>query len=878
MSSHNSLKDYEFKKTIGEGTFGKVKLAVHKLTQEQVAIKILEKSKIKSKNDLERIEKEIKYMKKLNHPNIVKIYEIFENDDNYYISMEYVSGGELFNYIVKNKRLDENETSFFYSQIIHIIQEIHKQKICHRDLKPENLLLTQNKTIKLIDFGLSNEYENYLYTPCGSPCYASPEIIKGLKYNGLAIDLWASGIILYSMLCGYLPFDDKDNDKLFRKILKCKIEFPKKIVLSENAKDLIRKILKPEPSKRITLDEILEHPFLIYGNKKYKEKINMDINKQDKLIIDYMINVLKIKNDDDIIKKSIIDNKYNNYSTIFHLLKKKYKEGRFNYNALQKNETDNLNRTNLLKRNKLNSSLNAKTNFTINNNSLEQDIGNIIKKKVTENNNIIIINNNHNLVSQPHILDTLFSVNKNIDKEKYKKIIKKLDTNNSVEKRRKDFQTINASKSPRIYFHKSKAFKYNSKMKEKRIFYKKYINTSMNKNFNNQNDIILKDSFEINLQEKSKEKKVNLNFNGYQEYKKKIIPSSHLQALTNLQYYTLNYNKENENKYKARINLKNKNSLINSLIYGKNDLKKNLNSSEAKKTHYKQSLCRGSPDNALYTKYDKYFNSINESSSDQMKHEKKNNSNSSLDNEINQEFKKDNNTARNSINNKDKIDQIIINNLNIERENKKTLENNNMKEIFQKAGKEHYFKKLNINKFIEGRKKIRVNKLIRLQDKSKNNYDFDNNNNLSERERYSKSIYFDQTGERENIRNIINNKKYKFKLKEINEKKLLNNSITYSKKICHQNKSFAKTNNYLEISTNLNLYQISERIIKFCQDKKLLFKQTKNKYNIIVEKINSFEIEINALNKSNILKFTHEKGDENNTKKYMIELYSEIAK
>ena len=878
MSSHNSLKDYEFKKTIGEGTFGKVKLAVHKLTQEQVAIKILEKSKIKSKNDLERIEKEIKYMKKLNHPNIVKIYEIFENDDNYYISMEYVSGGELFNYIVKNKRLDENETSFFYSQIIHIIQEIHKQKICHRDLKPENLLLTQNKTIKLIDFGLSNEYENYLYTPCGSPCYASPEIIKGLKYNGLAIDLWASGIILYSMLCGYLPFDDKDNDRLFRKILKCKIEFPKKIVISENAKDLIRKILKPEPSKRITLDEILEHPFLIYGNKKYKEKINMDINKQDKLIIDYMINVLKIKNDDDIIKKSIIDNKYNNYSTIFHLLKKKYKEGRFNYNALQKNETDNLNRTNLLKRNKLNSSLNAKTNFTINNNSLEQDIGNIIKKKVTENNNIIIINNNHNLVSQPHILDTLFSVNKNIDKEKYKKIIKKLDTNNSVEKRRKDFQTINASKSPRIYFHKSKAFKYNSKMKEKRIFYKKYINTSMNKNFNNQNDIILKDSFEIKKKKKSKEKKVNLNFNGYQEYKKKIIPSSHLQALTNLQYYTLNYNKENENKYKARINLKNKNSLINSLIYGKNDLKKNLNSSEAKKTHYKQSLCRGSPDNALYTKYDKYFNSINESSSDQMKHEKKNNSNSSLDNEINQEFKKDNNTARNSINNKDKIDQIIINNLNIERENKKTLENNNMKEIFQKAGKEHYFKKLNINKFIEGRKKIRVNKLIRLQDKSKNNYDFDNNNNLSERERYSKSIYFDQTGERENIRNIINNKKYKFKLKEINEKKLLNNSITYSKKICHQNKSFAKTNNYLEISTNLNLYQISERIIKFCQDKKLLFKQTKNKYNIIVEKINSFEIEINALNKSNILKFTHEKGDENNTKKYMIELYSEIAK
>ena len=341
MSKPSSLKNYNFIKTIGEGTFGKVKLALHKLTNEEVAIKILEKAKIKNNKDLERIEKEIKYMKKLNHPNIVKIYEIFDDKDNYYISMEYVSGGELFNYIVKNKRLDENETSFFYSQIIHIIQEIHKHKICHRDLKPENLLLTQNKTIKLIDFGLSNEYDDYLYTPCGSPCYASPEVIKGLKYSGLAIDLWASGIILYSMLCGYLPFDDKNNDNLFRKILKCKIEFPtkKNIVISDNAKDLIKKILKPDPKKRITLDEILEHPFLSYGNKKYKEKINMDINKQDKLIIDYMINDLKIPNDNDIIRKNIMNNAHNNITTIFNLLKKKYNEGRF-YNKLQKNDID----------------------------------------------------------------------------------------------------------------------------------------------------------------------------------------------------------------------------------------------------------------------------------------------------------------------------------------------------------------------------------------------------------------------------------------------------------------------------------------------------------------------------------------------------------
>ena len=350
MTSQDSLENYTFIKTIGEGTFGKVKLAIHKLTQEKVAIKILEKKKINNEKDLERIKKEIKYLKMLNHPNIIKIYEIIESEDNFYISMEYVSGGELFNYIVKNKRLNEDETSFFYSQIIHIIKEIHKHKICHRDLKPENLLLTQNKTIKLIDFGLSNEYEDYLITPCGSPCYASPEVIKGKKYSGLGIDLWASGIILFSMLCGYLPFDDKNNDELFKKILKCKIEFPKKNIISENAQDLIRKILEPEQSKRIKLEEILNHPFLSYGNKRYKEKIKIDINKQDKLIINYMENIMGISNKNDIIKDNINNNRHNHITTIFYLLKKKYNEGRFDYDKL--NDNKNINRLNKVINNK----------------------------------------------------------------------------------------------------------------------------------------------------------------------------------------------------------------------------------------------------------------------------------------------------------------------------------------------------------------------------------------------------------------------------------------------------------------------------------------------------------------------------------------------
>ena len=881
MSKQNSLKNYSFIKTIGEGTFGKVKLALHKITNEEVAIKILEKAKIKNNKDLERIDKEIKYMKMLNHPNIVKIYEIFEDKDNYYISMEYVSGGELFNYIVKNKRLNENETSFFYSQIIHIIQEIHKHKICHRDLKPENLLLTQNKTIKLIDFGLSNEYEDYLYTPCGSPCYASPEVIKGLKYSGLAIDLWASGIILYSMLCGYLPFDDKNNDNLFRKILKCRIEFPtkKNLIISENAKDLIKKILKPDPKKRITLEEILEHPFLSYGNKKYKERINMDINKQDKLIIDYMINELKISNENDIIRKNITDNEHNNNTTIFNLLKKKYNEGRF-YNILQKKGTDNLNRYKILKRfnnNKLNKTLNTETDYN-NNNLLVQDIKNLLKRRVKEN-NIIIINNNNNLVNQPHKMNYVLNsiLKDNID-AKYKKILKKIELDNiSLEKPKKENKTINISQSPRIESYKENSLKYNSKINGKNILYKKYINTSLNKKNNQNNDSTLRaDSFNThNIMEQNSDKLVNLNLKGYNEYKKKIIPSSHLKTLTNLQYYnTLNNNKEKETQYNTRISLKNK-YLINSLIYGKNDLKKNFNSSIVKKETFNPNLYRRSPDNKIYTKYFNYLNNFSEDKNKDVKiNEINRHTHNSLINEIKNDLINENNSMRND-------DYKTLDNSNNKLTNKKIANIN--------IGKEKFYKKLNFNKLKEEGKKIKVNKLTSFQDKPLSN-NVDNNTNLSERERYPKSRYTTKTVNNETVNNNNNNtitttnnmdtKRLKFKLKELTEKKILNNSLAYSKKICIQNKSFSKTNNNIyEITTNLSTYQITNRISKFCLDNNLLFNQTNQKYNIIIEQINSFVIEMNNTKEGrNILKFTHENGDENITKKYLINLYSEIAK
>ena len=303
IENNKMIDDYIIKNTIGKGTFSTVKLGEHIKTKQKVAIKILNKEKIKEKEDLERIKREITILQMMDHPNIIKTYKISENAKNYYIIMEYCNGGELFNYIVEKEKLDENEASMFFYQLISALEYIHSLGITHRDLKPENLLLVNNKIIKIIDFGLSNYFngEKQLETPCGSPSYASPEIIKGEAYNGFNIDIWASGIILFAMLCGYLPFDDdeeeeddddeeeenrsagddinrksrndsssddsEDNEVLFQKILEGKLEYPSH--LSSNAVDLMKKILVVDPNKRIQIKDIKKHKFFLLGQKNF---------------------------------------------------------------------------------------------------------------------------------------------------------------------------------------------------------------------------------------------------------------------------------------------------------------------------------------------------------------------------------------------------------------------------------------------------------------------------------------------------------------------------------------------------------------------------------------------------------------------------------
>ena len=302
------INDFILKEDIGEGNFGKVKFCIFKRTGEEYAIKIINKKKIKDKMK-NSFFKENEIATKFNHINVIYVFRIFEDKENFYLVMEYCQKGELFDYIVQHQRLSEREAAIFFYQLINGVEYIHSKGIAHRDLKPENLLLTNDKTLKIIDFGLSHEFDPNSYllkTKCGSPSYAAPEIISCQYYDGFKTDIWCCGIILYAMLCGFLPFEGDDNSILFRNILECDPEMPD--WLSISSRDLIIKILNPEPDERITLDEIKRHKFYLKGKKLCKINYD-DMNtyvKMRKLKID------RNKVIDDIIKMDNNNNINNN--------------------------------------------------------------------------------------------------------------------------------------------------------------------------------------------------------------------------------------------------------------------------------------------------------------------------------------------------------------------------------------------------------------------------------------------------------------------------------------------------------------------------------------------------------------------------------------
>ncbi|KAI0051029.1 Pkinase-domain-containing protein [Auriscalpium vulgare] len=270
-------------RTIGKGSSGRVRIARHAKTGQYAAVKIVSKTALvnsrmsmqgldeQAERILLGIEREIVIMKLIEHPNIMRLYDVWETSTELYLILEYVEGGELFDYLCTKGRLSTSEALGYFQQIISAIDYCHSFNIAHRDLKPENLLLDADKNIKVADFGMAawqmSNSNGLLQTACGSPHYAAPEVIEGRAYNGSSSDIWSCGVILFALLAGRLPFDDEDLHTLLEKVKVGKYDMPSSI--DARAQDLITKMLEKDVRKRITVPQILVHPF--YTSQKAKK-------------------------------------------------------------------------------------------------------------------------------------------------------------------------------------------------------------------------------------------------------------------------------------------------------------------------------------------------------------------------------------------------------------------------------------------------------------------------------------------------------------------------------------------------------------------------------------------------------------------------------
>ncbi|XP_060843887.1 serine/threonine-protein kinase MARK2-like isoform X1 [Rhopalosiphum padi] len=263
-SEEPHIGKYKLLKTIGKGNFAKVKLAKHVPTGKEVAIKIIDKTQLLP-GSLQKLFREVRIMKMLDHPNIVKLLQVIETEKTLYLVMEYASGGEVFDYLVLHGRMREKEARAKFRQIVSAVQYCHQKRIIHRDLKAENLLLDSEMNIKIADFGFSNEFTpgGKLYTFCGSPPYAAPELFQGKRYDGPEVDVWSLGVILYTLVSGSLPFDGSTLRELRERVLRGKYRIP--FYMSTDCENLLKKFLVLNPLKRASLEVIMKDKWMNLG-------------------------------------------------------------------------------------------------------------------------------------------------------------------------------------------------------------------------------------------------------------------------------------------------------------------------------------------------------------------------------------------------------------------------------------------------------------------------------------------------------------------------------------------------------------------------------------------------------------------------------------
>ncbi len=649
---------YLLGEALGEGAFAKVRLATQIHIKEKCAIKIVDKRFLENIQDIQRLRKEIKILKKIRHKNIIQLYDIMESKTNLYFVMEYCKGGELFDYIVQKRRLTEKEACIFFHQIINGIEYLHNQGIIHRDLKPENLLLDDKNQIKISDFGLSTFYtkDNFLQTACGTPSYAPPEMLEGLQYDGEASDIWSCGIILYAMLCGALPFTESKEDIIVEKIKNHEYKIPD--YLSKEAQDILNHILKINPQERFNIEAIKKHPWFNIVKPHLIKGISVDNIKIP--VDDNILNIVKNYGfDPDECRELLLKNKFCSLTSIYYLsLKKFVREGGKSISDLESDLFEEYinNPNNYIEKSENINEKEKKNEINENEKEKKNEINDI---KKDNNNNQNKSDNNNNEKKDDNNINDIKDINDESEIEmketttntKRKQNNKSNDVKNRIESNKKDKLNINSKSNdiiiikkyikPNSYSTDKKTINNNNdkilfeKYKEKELGKIKneenyYINdkslkktkkeTSLrnNKNTITNNQRIMENNKFINIKDKKyiKKNSQNKEISSKEENKdkkqnKKNRNNISLHNIQNKIFSYENHNitkklKQNEFSYKTiNDNSKNKHNYNHNHNNNENNASKNKNKKETtKKNNYL------SPNkNAYIKKYDKQFNS-----------------------------------------------------------------------------------------------------------------------------------------------------------------------------------------------------------------------------------------------------------------------------
>ena len=863
---------YKIEKEIGSGAFGKVYLGYHIPTSEPVAIKVFNKNILfNNPEDYELVQKEIKILKIVKHKYIVQLYEIIENSSYIFIIMEYIEGNDLMEYILKKNHLSELEALKIFQQLINVLLYLHSQNISHRDIKIDNMLLDKKNNLKLIDFGLSTKYNDnsLLNQPCGTVVYAAPEVLDGKEYHGMLADVWSAGIVLYGMLCGYLPFNSNDDEVNKKNVIKGNINFNEKY-FNDDIKDLLEHMLDVNPLTRFTLQDIREHKWF---NKKKNIMIPGVVIGYNSIPVDDNIVRMVRMYEKDVDEKKVVEsvkmNKFDEFESIYYLVVKKLgKEGNESVSdfSCRKFVEFILDKNNLVccrENNKNNNNEDKKNddvceeNFEKNN----KDIKSIEKNKDNE-----INNNNNKSKNNNNLRNKNISINNNNNNNKVKLISAKSILNSSKK------NTSSSYKNNSLYSNNSHKIK-NSIIIPLTIR-KNFINKSNKKNIENSiNNNIYKENYDRNYSMRNK--------------KEKTIIGLRIKKLDN----SINKIKNEKKHFFSKsidfnnIKFNNKKYLLFSLINSNSSKKRSKKINNEKKTN----------------------NKINNNNSNKMF--KNNNLNLSLNN-INKKYYKNYKIKRSSSLNMNLYYNLNYNNYNNEEnkiyvklfKDKNNKNHNNNSNYLNKSEsiKSDFFFNHNNTYYNEMKNKIKYNNNNNTKDKKKlftdlvsikyiNNINNKSNNNNNNSNKIYKNVTI-YNNLNTNNKNKNNNKKNNFSINISQDNNDNNNNNNFFTKTYYYINNINDSNNNIFIpiySGPIDLFcafyyksfiDLQLNILKKLKKQNLFYIQLKSNKFLISKKLNiNFEIEIfklinnnkNNNNNNNIynlfyIKYKSRKGNSNN--------------